>query len=170
LAHDDTRSAQILNHESLDWTRESSADGSAVFFRKKLGATTGARALGCTINRIPAGQGSWPCHYHTANEEAVYVLQGSGRLRVGNREFPIAAGDYAALPVGEQSAHQIANDSDEDLVFLCLSTMVEPDVVVYPDSGKVGVFVGTAPGGPPEDSKLKKFFPADANVDYWEGE
>jgi hypothetical protein len=35
--------------------------------------------------------------------------------------------------------------------------MIEPDVVVYPDSGKIGIFVGSAPGGPRENRTLHKY-------------
>ena len=48
--------------------------------------------------------------------------------------------------------------------------MVEPDVMVYPDSGKVGVFVGAAPGGPKEKRILSGFYKDDHKVGYSEGE
>ena len=51
-----------------------------------------------------------------------------------------------------------------------ISTMVHPDVVVYPDTGKIGVFVGSAPGGAPEESELKRFLDGSAEIDYWRDE
>ncbi len=56
------------------------------------------------------------------------------------------------------------------LRYLCFSTMVEPDVTVYPDSGKVGIFGGAAPGGPKEKRTLSKFLRGDAEVGYYDGE
>jgi hypothetical protein len=56
------------------------------------------------------------------------------------------------------------------LRYLCFSTMVEPDVTVYPDSGKVGIFGGAAPGGPKEERTLSKFLRGDAEVGYYDGE
>lgn len=50
-----------------------------------------------------------------------------------------------------------------------ISTMVEPDVTVYPDSEKFGVFVGGPPGSNAERS-LHGYYPLDADVDYWDGE
>jgi uncharacterized cupin superfamily protein len=165
-----TRPKHVIHQDDLEWQEETSADRGSRFFRKKLGAATSAERLGCSLMRIPARTPSWPRHYHTANEEAVYVLSGAGKLRMGEDDITIAAGDYVALPLGEAHAHRIVNDSDADLVFLCFSTMIEPDVVVYPDSRKLGVFVGAAPGGRIEASSLKRFYPLDADVDYWTGE
>ena len=66
--------------------------------------------------------------------------------------------------MGEEGSHQISNTSDEPLRYLCLSTMDEPDVLVYPDSGKIGVFAGSAPGGPKEKRTLHKYLRAGAEV------
>lgn len=161
---------RVASEHRIEWQAESSPDGSARRFRKKLGATAGGRALGCSLYRIPPGAKPWPRHYHCANEEALYVLSGEGTLALGDRSVPLRAGDYVALPAGAAHAHGVANDSQEDLVFLCVSTMVHPDVVVYPDSAKVGIFAGTAPGGPPDESTLKAFLPLSAAVDYWKDE
>ena len=75
-----------------------------------------------------------------------------------------------ALSVGESGAHQIINTSGEPLRYLCFSTMIEPDVMVYPDSDKIGLFAGSAPGGPKEKRTLSKFLRGYAEVEYYEGE
>ena len=161
---------QVIHSDDADWQQEEAPGGHGSFFRKKLGAAAGASALGCTLNRIPAGTRSWPAHWHSANEEAIYVLSGEGTLHVGGEAVALRAGSYAALPVGPEHAHRVENDSASELLFLCFSTMIEPDVVVYPDSNKVGVFVGAAPGGSPDDATLKRFLDLDAEVDYWKDE
>jgi hypothetical protein len=48
--------------------------------------------------------------------------------------------------------------------------MVEPGVMVYPDSDKIGLFAGSAPGGPKEKRTFSKFLRVDAEVGYYEGE
>jgi hypothetical protein len=48
--------------------------------------------------------------------------------------------------------------------------MLEPEVTVYPDSNKLGIVAGAAPGGPKDRGTLAKSLRADADVDYWEGE
>src|SRR5829696_6862761 len=76
-------------------------------------------------------------------------------------EIPISEGGYVALPTRAEAAHQIVNDSEVVLRYLCFSTMVEPDVMIYPDSGKVGIFGGAAPGGPKEKRNFNKFLRGD---------
>ena len=100
----------------------------------------------------------------------MYVLEGWGTLRIGGEEVRVSKGDYMALPAGAEAAHQIVNDSETVLRYLCFSTMEAPYVMVYPDSGKVGIFGGAAPGGPKEVRTFSKFLQGDAEVDYYDGE
>ena len=98
------------------------------------------------------------------------MLEGSGTLRIGGEEIRVSQGDYVALPARAQAAHQIVSDSGAVLRYLCFSTMVEPDVMIYPDSGKIGIFGGAAPGGPKEKRTFSKFLREEAEVGYYEGE
>ncbi len=126
--------------------------------------------LGCSLDEVPPGKRSCPYHYHVGNEEAMYVLEGAGTLRLGDASFPISAGDYVTFPTSADGAHQVWNTSDGPLRVLMISTMVHPDITVYPDSDKIGLYGGAAPGSPPEAYQLKTFLRGDATVDYWDGE
>lgn len=159
----------VVNTRDVEWEPETSGERFG-HRRKRLGAAAGREKLGCSLYEVPPGRRAFPYHYHLANEEAIYVLGGKGTLRIGDEELALSSGDYVALPGGEERAHQVINDSDGPLRYLCLSTMIEPDVSVYPDSGKVGIFAGSAPGGPKEKRTLKKFLRADAEAGYYEGE
>ncbi|CAA9431578.1 MAG: Cupin domain protein [uncultured Rubrobacteraceae bacterium] len=161
--------SNVVNENELEWAEQSHGKKFG-YRRKSLSSATGGEKLGCSLYEVPPGLRAWPYHYHLANEEAIYVLQGSGTLRIGEREVAVSRGDYVALPVEESGAHQIINTSDEALRYLCFSTMVEPDVMVYPDSDKIGLFAGSAPGGPKEKRTLSKFLREDAEVGYYEGE
>lgn len=112
---------------------------------RMLGAAAGGQALGCTWYEVPPGKSAFPRHAHTANEEAMFVLEGAGRLRIGDAEVQVRAGDFVALPAGKAHAHQVLNEGEGPLRYLCWSTKAMPDVVFFPDSGKVGY---TAPGTP----------------------
>ena len=73
--------------------------------------------------------------------------------------------DFICCPVGgPETAHQIVNDSDADLAYISVSTMMPAEVCEYPDSGKVGAFGGATP------SRLRHMTMAGAGVDYWKGE
>ncbi len=159
----------VVNERDLEWGERSHGEKFG-HRRKQLSSAAGGEKLGCSLYEIPPGRRAWPYHYHLANEEAIYVLEGSGTLRIGGEGIEVSRGDYVALPAGETGAHQILNTSNEDLRYLCFSTMSEPDVMVYPDSGKVGIFAGAAPGGPKEKRTFSKFLRSDAEVGYFDGE
>ncbi|WP_135534139.1 MULTISPECIES: cupin domain-containing protein [Halostella] len=153
-----------VNADEMEWT--TLEEGETFFKRKQLGDAAGGERIGCSLYEIPAGRRSWPYHYHTGNEEAIFVLDGRGTLRLDGESMPLAPGDYVALPGNERGAHRVVNDSDGALRYLMPSTMDEPDVTVYPDTGKIGVFVGAAPGGRGERS-LQGYYQTDDTVDYW---
>ena len=48
--------------------------------------------------------------------------------------------------------------------------MIHPDVVEYPDSGKVAAIAGAAPGGDKAQRRVFKIFKGDQDVGYYEGE
>ena len=131
------RPPNVAHEEDLRWAEHSHGERFG-YRRKSLSSATGGQRLGCSLYEVAPGRRAWPYHYHGANEEAIYVLKGSGTLRVGGEKVPLERGDYAALPAGAEAAHQLVNTSDEPMRYLCFSTMVESDV---PDSGKVGVVV-----------------------------
>ncbi|MCU4742542.1 cupin domain-containing protein [Natronoglomus mannanivorans] len=156
-----------VDAEDVEWT--ALEEGETFFRRKQLGEAAGGDRIGCSLYEIPPGKRSWPYHYHTANEEALYVLSGNGTLRLDGETTSLEEGVYVALPADERGAHRVINDSDEPLSYLVLSTMDEPDVTVYPDSDKLGVFVGTPPGGRGERT-LDGYYRREDTVDYWDGE
>ncbi|TKX86329.1 cupin domain-containing protein [Halorubrum sp. SS5] len=156
-----------INRDELSWTTPDADD--AAWRRKQLGAAAGGADLGCSLYELPPGERSWPYHYHAANEEALYVLGGEGTLRLDGESYPLRPGEYAAFPADESGAHRVVNDGDEVLRYLVVSTMREPDVTVYPDSEKFGVYVGAPPGGDAERS-LSGYYRIGDDVEYWDGE
>ncbi len=148
-----------------DFDDDSEAHG---FFRRwaRLGPALGAQALGAGIIELPPGTTPSPYHLHHANEEMFIVLEGRPTLRtpVGTRE--LEEGEVVSFLAGDEGAHQVSNWTDEPARLLMISTMVQPDIVVYPDSGKTGVR-STAPG---RGGGLRENHLAENAVDYWEGE
>jgi uncharacterized cupin superfamily protein len=91
-----------------------------------------------------------------------FIVSGSGTLRYGSETRRIRAGDIICCPVGgPETAHQIVNDSDKELAYLSISTMTDPEICEYPDSGKVIAY----------DGKWRHSTEAaSGGVDYWKGE
>jgi uncharacterized cupin superfamily protein len=135
-----------------------------------IGSRIGARMLGYNITAVPPGKRAFPLHNHHANEEMFFILQGSGELRVGDERWSIRQGDFIASPPGGPgSAHQIINTGSEELRYLAVSTMVTPETVEYPDSGKVAsISRQTAPDG--SVRVVRQIGRPESNIDYWDGE
>lgn len=133
---------------------------------RALGRATGARGIGCSFYEVPPGRTAFPHHYHCANEESLYILEGTGTLRIGTEQVPVRAGDYATFPVGPDQAHQLLNTGTDVLRYLCFSTLHSTEVVGYPDSGKTGA-LGYGPG---DQHWVRSIFRNDGAVDYYEGE
>lgn len=152
-----------------DINKQSQPEGDFQCERQSITAATGSEKLGASVFTVPPGKKAFPYHTHHANEEMIYVISGKGSLRTSDEGIdPIKAEDFISLLCG--SGHQVINDSDEEPVYLCFSTMIAPDVMEYPDSNKVGVMSGSAPGGVKQVDSFKAFFNKDNQVGYFEGE
>jgi uncharacterized cupin superfamily protein/SAM-dependent methyltransferase len=125
--------------------------------------------LGCSLYVLAPGEAPFARHAHSANDEAVYVLDGEGELELGDARLTLRAGDYVPLPADPNVPHRLRGGR-VPLRCLVLSTMRDPDVVFYPDSGKVGVFVGSAPGGDASARRIGAFFAEHDTREYWDGE
>ncbi len=163
-----SRPDHIVNIEDVEqdgWTQ----GNRLALQRRQLGAAAGGKMIGCSLLEVPKGKQPFPYHYHTANEESIYVLEGEGSLRHPDGETPLRPCDYVAFRVGAEGAHAITATT-ETLKFLCFSTMIEPEISVMPDSGKYGLFAGSAPGGKKEDRTVFAFHRQGDNVHYFDGE
>lgn len=142
-----------------------------VRFEAAMGAVAaplGARRLGARYVVVPPGKAAWPFHCHHANDEMFVILSGRGQVRYGAQMYAVAAGDVVVCPAGgPETAHQLMASESEPLCYLAVSTMNEPDVMEYPDSGKLTIFAGAAPGGDKSQRKVDIVVRKDSAVDYW---
>lgn len=159
---------RIVGFEDLEW--EENEWGPFRSERKRLGRAAGARLLGTSLWRVQAGERICPYHVHHVNEEAFFVLSGRAILRTPEGEREVGPGDAMAFPPGPAGAHGVRGAGDGPCELLAISTMEAPEIVEYPDSGKLYVMGGTAPGGDPDGRTIDLVFREADAVDYWEGE
>jgi uncharacterized cupin superfamily protein len=122
--------------------------GGFEFRARRLGAAVGARSLGCSYFELPAGKTAFPFHFHSAIEEAIFVLEGHGTLRIGGEKVELRPGDYVAFLPGPEAPHQLTSSKDVPMRYLCLSGPATPttmDIVAYPDSKKIAFAAGIDP-------------------------
>ncbi|EKE68678.1 cupin domain-containing protein [Gallaecimonas xiamenensis] len=159
----------VINIQKL--TYRSHSHGEKYFARvAPVAPLIGGKDLGYRVVRVMPGKQAWPRHAHLNNEEMFFILEGSGTLLLGEQSHPLQAGDFVACPAGAELAHQIVNTGSKELVYLAVSTMKEPDVMLYPDSGKYGVIAGTAPGGDSKERSFAIFGRQHQGLNYWDGE
>lgn len=158
----------LINQSDVPWDEDHHGDHA--IDERDVSLRLRARKLSYGLTRIPPGKKSYPLHFHHDNEELFVILEGTGRLRYGDGEESVRAGDVIACPPGPQSAHQFINDGTEPLVYLALGSMHAPEVSEYPESGKFNVMVGEAAGGHKDKRPFAGYFFKDSAVGYWEGE
>ncbi len=134
--------------------------------RARIGRQVGAERLGASLWELEPGEAAYPYHLHLGEEELVVVVAGRPSLRTPDGWRELGEGDVVSFLRGEAGAHQIANRTDETVRFLAISTNGEPDIVLYPDSGKVGV----AQRLPTGDGGFRRFLRIEDAVDYFDGE
>jgi uncharacterized cupin superfamily protein len=132
--------------------------------RARLSRQAGSERLGMSLWEVPAGEAAYPYHFHYTEEEMLLVLQGRPSLRTPEGWRELAEGEVVSCLRGEGGGHQIVNRTDETVRFLSISTSGEPDIVNYPDSGKLGAFERQ-----PDGSGLWKLFRLAEAVDYYDG-
>ena len=157
------RHPRVVNLDEMEWNERAHGERFAMQF-KRIGSQAGSKQLGCGLYRVAPGKTAFPAHRHHANDEAVFILEGEGTLRLGDERIPVRKGDYIAFPAGD-AAHQLVNTSAGPLEYLCFPTMIGTEIVEYPDSDKVAAMVWTS-----AQPALRAIFKKSSTVDYYEGE
>jgi mannose-6-phosphate isomerase-like protein (cupin superfamily) len=104
---------QIANLQDLK--QFTTLDGSGI--RELAGPSwTAARNQSMAEATVPAG-GATTEHYHPASEEIYYFTAGRGRMRLGDEEAAVQAGDCVVIPPGTR--HKLWAAAGDPLVLLC---------------------------------------------------
>ncbi len=135
-----------------------------------LTASLGMAGLGAMFVTVEPGRRAFPFHNHLGNDEMFIVIEGEGTYRFGDQDFLVKEGDICSAPRGgPETAHQLINTSGKPLKYLGISTLNDPDIAEYPDSGKFAA-MGIAPGRSFAEAHMKYVGRRDDAHDYWEGE
>jgi uncharacterized cupin superfamily protein len=115
--------------------------------RTKLGDAAGLTQFGVNLLRLPPGAWSSQRHWHTGEDEFVYVLSGEVVLVTDGGEEILRAGDAAGFKAGERNGHCLQNRSAADAMVLEIGSRVLGDTGYYSDidmvapaSGKPAIY------------------------------
>ncbi len=101
--------------------------------RKRLGDAAGLTQYGVNLLTLQPGTWSSQRHWHTHEDEFVYVLSGEVVMVSDDGEEILRAGDAAGFPAGTGDGHQLKNLSNAIATVLEIGTRIEEDAVDYPD-------------------------------------
>ena len=101
--------------------------------KRKLGDAAGLRNFGVNLVHLEPGQGSSQRHWHTKQDEFIYILEGQATLITNAGEQTLLPGACAGFPAGIMDGHQLINKSDTVVVYLEVGDRTSGDSGEYPD-------------------------------------
>lgn len=101
--------------------------------RWRLALAGGLGQFGVNLLRLSPGAWSSQRHWHSEEEEFVYVLEGEVVLVENESETLLKAGDCAAFPAGVANGHHLQNRTNADALLLEIGSRIKGESADYPD-------------------------------------
>src|SRR5262245_26956208 len=112
--------------------------------KRRLGDALGVKHFGVNMTTIKPGSGSALRHWHSREDEFIYLLSGELVLVTEAGEQTLTAGMCAGFPAGKADGHHLVNRTSQDAVYLEVGDRDPADAVTYPDEDLLAV--GTPQG------------------------
>jgi uncharacterized cupin superfamily protein len=101
--------------------------------KRALGDPLGLTKIGVNLTTLPPGKESSMRHFHSREDELVFVLEGEVVLHTDQGEQLLTAGTCAGFPAGSRDGHHLINRSDRPARYLEISNRDPEDGAEYPD-------------------------------------
>ena len=101
--------------------------------KKRLGNAAGLQNFGVNLVRLAPGSCSALRHWHSRQDELVYVLEGEVTLISDSGEQVLQSGVAAGFRAGDADGHHLVNRSTADVVYLEIGDRTPDDSANYPD-------------------------------------
>jgi uncharacterized cupin superfamily protein len=101
--------------------------------KRALGDPLGLTRIGVNLTTLLPGKESSMRHFHTREDEMVFVLEGEVVLRTEEGEQILTAGTCAGFPAGARNGHHLVNRSGRPARYLEISNRDPDDSAEYPD-------------------------------------
>jgi uncharacterized cupin superfamily protein len=101
--------------------------------RQRLGDAGGLTDFGVNLMRLPPGNWSSQRHWHSHEDEFVYVLEGELTLIEDGGETVLRAGDCATFPKGSGNGHHMINKANTTAAYLEVGTRSLADITMCSD-------------------------------------
>jgi uncharacterized cupin superfamily protein len=100
---------------------------------RRLGDAAGLTQFGANLQVLPPGAWSSQRHWHSHEDEFVYVLEGEVVLVTDEGECILAVGECAGFKGGSRNGHCIQNRSHLDARLLVVGSRIDADHGEYSD-------------------------------------
>jgi uncharacterized cupin superfamily protein len=107
--------------------------------KRRLGDALGLKHFGVNVTTIKPGARSALRHWHSREDEFIYVLSGELVLVTEDGEQVLTAGMCAGFPAGKADGHHLVNRTGRDAVYLEVGDRDAQDAVTYPDDDLSGL-------------------------------
>ncbi|MEO1293782.1 MAG: cupin domain-containing protein [Pseudomonadota bacterium] len=101
--------------------------------RKRLGDAGGLSHFGVNLTRLPPGNWSSQRHWHSHEDEFVYVIEGELVLIEDDGETTLKTGDCAAFPKGTGNGHHLVNRSHHTAAYIEIGSRQPEDITTCSD-------------------------------------
>ncbi|WP_016951892.1 cupin domain-containing protein [Anabaena sp. PCC 7108] len=101
--------------------------------KQALGNAAGLKNFGVNLVTLTPGSCSALRHWHTQQDEFIYIIQGEATLITNAGEQILTAGMMAGFPAGEENGHQLLNKSQAIVIYLEVGDRSPGEEVYYPD-------------------------------------
>jgi uncharacterized cupin superfamily protein len=101
--------------------------------KQALGNAAGLKNFGVNLVTLTPGSCSALRHWHTQQDEFIYIIQGEATLITNAGEQILTAGMMAGFPAGEANGHQLLNKSQAIVIYLEVGDRSPGEEVYYPD-------------------------------------
>ena len=101
--------------------------------RQRVGNAAGLKNVGVNLTTLQPGSQSALRHWHSAQDEFVYIVDGELILITDAGEQILKPGDMAGFAAGVENGHHLVNRSAEVATYLEIGARTQPDSAYYPD-------------------------------------
>ena len=109
--------------------------------KRALGDLFGLLNFGVNLTRLAPGAQSALRHSHSRQDEFIYILRGHPTLMTDEGALRLAPGMCAGFKAGTGNAHQLKNETDDEVEYLEMGDRSHGDEVVYPDDDLQAAFL-----------------------------
>ena len=117
-----------IRESDLDWEVHAPDTRTEVRF-KALSDIGGRAKVGVGLMELPPGSDTSPAHWHSLEEEHLYVLAGRATLHLGAYAYELRPGSYVCFPAKQEVTHYLENGGKDPFRYLMIGERIEGDEV-----------------------------------------